>query len=51
MSPTNQAAWLLRPEAKPLTVDSAPYPYPKASEIVIKTGAVAINPVDWKIQV
>jgi len=35
---------------KPLKVDEAPMPSPEAHEVVIKNSAVAINPVDWKIQ-
>lgn len=31
----------------PLEVKSAPYTSPKQDEIVIKNGAVAINPIDW----
>lgn len=27
-----------------------PYPTPKPNEVVVKTSAVGINPVDWKIQ-
>ena len=46
---SNQAAWY--PEAKGrFTVDSAPYTKPGPNEVVIKNAAVAINPVDWKIQ-
>lgn len=45
----NTAAHLVATKA-PLEVKPAPMPVPKASEIVIKTRAVAINPVDWAIQ-
>ena len=46
---SNRAAWI--PEAKArLEVSDAPYPKPGPGEVVIKAGAVAINPVDWKIQ-
>lgn len=48
--PTNQAAWITQKNATPLVVKSAPYPTPKANEIVIKNAAVAINPVDWMLQ-
>lgn len=45
----NQAAWI--PNAKEqLKVDSAPYSRPDADEVVIKNGALAINPVEWKVQ-
>jgi len=48
-SPPNRAAYLTGP-AQPLQVRSAPYTAPGAGELVIKVGAVAINPVDWIIQ-
>lgn len=47
---SNQAAWLTAAKTKPLKVDSAPYPRPAADEVIIKNAAVAINPVDWKVQ-
>ncbi|CAG7953846.1 unnamed protein product [Penicillium salamii] len=46
----NQAAWLTEAEAYPFAVNDAPKPIPGPGEIVIKNAAVAINPVDWKIQ-
>jgi len=48
MPPQNKAAWLRAP-ATPLSVGSAPYTPPGPQELVIKNGAVAINPVDWVI--
>ena len=47
----NKAAWITAAKATPLKVDVAPDPKPGAGEVVIKNGAAAINPVDWKIQV
>jgi NADPH:quinone reductase-like Zn-dependent oxidoreductase len=47
---SNQAAWLKEPKTK-LQVDTAPMYKPKAGEVLIMNGALAINPVDWKIQV
>ncbi|KAI9731740.1 MAG: hypothetical protein M1834_004529 [Cirrosporium novae-zelandiae] len=47
--PSNTAAWLTAAKA-PLEVKSAPYTSPGENEVVIKNGAVAINPVDWAIQ-
>ena len=44
--PTNAAAWLTAAKTK-LEVRSAPYTAPVKKELVIKNGAVAINPVDW----
>lgn len=48
--PANSAAWLIAEKATPLEVKSAPYTSPGENEILIKNGAVAINPVDWAIQ-
>lgn len=47
--PSNTAAYLTATGA-PLQVKEAPYPEPNESEIVIKTGAVAINPTDFSQQ-
>ena len=48
--PSNTAAWLTAAKANPLEVKSAPYTSPHENEIVVRNGAVAINPVDWAIQ-
>ncbi|KAI9744136.1 MAG: hypothetical protein M1818_002288 [Claussenomyces sp. TS43310] len=48
--PSNAAAWLPAAKVNPLEVKSAPYTSPGEDEIVVKTGAVAINPVDWGLQ-
>jgi NADPH:quinone reductase-like Zn-dependent oxidoreductase len=45
--PSNTAAWLTAAKTKTLQVKSAPYTRPLNNEIVIKNGAVAINPADW----
>ena len=45
----NSAAWLPAENAQ-LQVSSAPFPTPGDDELVIRNHAVAINPVDWKIQ-
>lgn len=44
--PSNSAAWLKGLKA-PLQVEPAPYTKPGETEILIKNGAVAINPIDW----
>jgi NADPH:quinone reductase-like Zn-dependent oxidoreductase len=44
--PSNAGAWLNGPKAK-LEVKSAAYSSPGENEVVIKNGAVAINPIDW----
>ncbi|KAI4181041.1 MAG: hypothetical protein L6R41_006853 [Letrouitia leprolyta] len=49
--PSNTAAWLSAKSAKPLLVGAAPYTPPAANEIVVKNGAIAVNPVDWGKQV
>ncbi|KAJ8062700.1 hypothetical protein OCU04_009220 [Sclerotinia nivalis] len=43
--PSNSAVWLN--QSAKLEVKSAPYTRPSKNEIVIKNGAVAINPADW----
>jgi NADPH:quinone reductase-like Zn-dependent oxidoreductase len=48
--PTNTAAWLTGAKGGPLQVKPAPYTSPRENEIVIKNGAVAINPIDWMLQ-
>jgi len=48
--PANTAAWLTAQQAK-LEVLAAPYTRPLEGEIVVKNRAVAINPIDWIIQV
>lgn len=46
---SNQAAYLDGKDQK-LRVDKAEMPKPAAGEVIIKNHAIAINPVDWKIQ-
>lgn len=43
----NNAAFLRAKPAKPLEVAEATYTTPSTNEIVVRNGAVAINPVDW----
>lgn len=45
--PSNQAAWLTAKKVRPMKVDSAPYTPPGENEIVVRNGAIAMNPVDW----
>lgn len=47
--PSNTAAYLTATKA-PLEVRTAPYPTPADDEIIIKTHAVAFNPVDYALQ-
>jgi NADPH:quinone reductase-like Zn-dependent oxidoreductase len=46
MPPTNRAAWLTAKQVFPLVVKEAPYTKPGANQIVIKSAAIAVNPVD-----
>ena len=50
MSTENTAAWLVSPKAVPLEVGPAPYPRPRPDQLVVRTYAVAINPIDWMLQ-
>jgi NADPH:quinone reductase-like Zn-dependent oxidoreductase len=47
----NQAAWIKFSKANPFEVDVAPTAKAGLGEVVVKNAYVAINPVDWKIQV
>ncbi|KAH7065977.1 chaperonin 10-like protein [Paraphoma chrysanthemicola] len=47
---SNNAAWITEPKGRPLQVKEAPMPKAAKGEVVIKNHAVAVNPVDWKIQ-
>lgn len=47
---TNSAAWLPSAKAHPFEVKEAPFPQPADDEVVVKNHAVAINPIDWKLQ-
>jgi len=44
----NEAAWLVE-KRDILQVTEAPYPEPRAGEIVVRNHAVAVNPVDWLV--
>jgi len=48
--PINTAAWLGASQAQ-LEVKPAPYTLPRENEIIVKNHAVAINPIDWLLQV
>lgn len=48
--PVNKAAWLSAKSVRPLAVQEASYTEPKPHEIIVKNGAVAINPIDWSKQ-
>ncbi|KAL7748684.1 hypothetical protein RI367_005837 [Sorochytrium milnesiophthora] len=46
---SNQAAWFSKP-GTPLEVSAAPMPTAGPNEIVVKNAAIALNPVDFKVQ-
>ncbi|GLA32381.1 hypothetical protein AnigIFM63326_011525 [Aspergillus niger] len=46
----NRAAWIVAAGTKPFTIGEAPLYKPGKGEILIRNHAVAVNPVDWKIQ-
>ncbi|WZH38454.1 MAG: zinc-binding alcohol dehydrogenase family protein [Microbacterium enclense] len=46
---THSAATMPAPRAR-LTVSTVPTPEPAADEVLVRVGAVAVNPVDWVIQ-
>jgi NADPH:quinone reductase-like Zn-dependent oxidoreductase len=48
--PSNRAAYQPGQKAPSLEVRDAPYKPADADKIIIKNGAVAINPIDWLIQ-
>jgi len=48
--PKNRAAYQPSKKAVSFTVSDAPYPSPSADQVVIRTAAVAVNPIDWLIQ-
>lgn len=48
--PSNKAAWITQEGAKPFEIKEAPYPTPGVGEVVVKNAAVAMNPIDWKMQ-
>jgi NADPH:quinone reductase-like Zn-dependent oxidoreductase len=50
-TPTNTAAWLKARNTRPLIVGPAPYTRPLPGQVVVRNHAVAINPVDWSLQV
>lgn len=47
---SNKAAFLDAEKAYPLSVRGAPYPAPGAADVVVRIHAVAVNPIDWKLQ-
>ena len=48
--PSNKAAWLVSPKAKPLVIKEAPYTPAGQGEILIRNAAMAINPIDPALQ-
>jgi NADPH:quinone reductase-like Zn-dependent oxidoreductase len=50
LMPTNTAAWLNQKHGR-FQIGESPYPSPSADQIVIRNRAVAMNPLEWIIQV
>lgn len=48
--PSNAAAWITGLKVSPLEVREAPYPSPGPKDLIVQTAAVAINPLEYKIQ-
>jgi hypothetical protein len=46
---SNQALWLKSFSRDGFEIGAAPYPTPKSNEVIIRTRAIAINPIDWRI--
>jgi NADPH:quinone reductase-like Zn-dependent oxidoreductase len=49
--PANTAVWLRKKNGGRIAVAPAPYPNPRAHEIVVRNYAVAVNPADWIIAI
>jgi hypothetical protein len=47
----NKAAWIKEQSGKPLIIEEAEDYKPEANQVVVRNEAVAINPVDWVVQV
>lgn len=50
MSPTTQKTLLLPASCKEFTLTPAPIPTPGPGDVLVRNEAVALNPVDWRIQ-
>lgn len=50
MASSNRAAWLPTAKAYPSEIKESPYLSPGEDQIVVRTRALAANPVDWAIQ-
>ena len=50
MAPKNEAAWIPAKKVDSFKVGSAPYTPPGPGQVVVKNGAVGINPFDWVLQ-
>jgi NADPH:quinone reductase-like Zn-dependent oxidoreductase len=48
--PTNRAAVITESKGYPLQIEAADYPKAGAGQVVVKNAALAINPLDWMMQ-
>lgn len=49
MSRQNQAAWIAEKRAR-ITVGDAEYPEVEDNSVIVKNAAIALNPLDFKMQ-
>jgi len=47
---SNRAAWLMEAKAKPFEIKESEKGSPAENQILVKNAAIAINPIDWKLQ-
>ena len=47
---SNTAAWLMAHRARPFEIKAAPLGTPEENQILLKNHAIAINPIDGKLQ-
>lgn len=47
---SNTAAWLTAAKVTPLDIKPAPLGVPLENQILVRNHAIAVNPIDWKLQ-
>lgn len=48
--PTQQKALVIPQPHAPFALTTVDVPKPEAGEVLVRIGAVALNPIEWKIQ-